>query len=1317
MASKINMDLTKDLLMKAVDTMRKNIIDSKEFSKILKDIATHETTKPNVNKLKKHYETITGKEQKKRAETKAFLKSMRKDIRYMNMKKKEMKKIMEKTQENEKYVHEMHEKMINPLPKKEEQTYTIQAVFWTKVDEVEYKRSKLRKFQKDGNYFVQIKKEAFNVSDDFSEIMFTKQYKDDYSAEEWYKLLKKITKHVPEEEKGMYDWMFSYADVLCIISSEKHEKKPRTKNYLNKKKNEELHNSLIDKAIYHNNIFYEMNKEAKSFNELFKVPKCDYMLKNEKSNSCFINILVDTYYPYFSNKKNKCTSDFDGTYEDFCLLLNLNFSEDNIGLSINKSKLFFDKFGLNLIVIGAFGIIEKFKPVKQNANVKPLTLYLFLLNNHVYKINEDVASFSKKIWSSDKILENDFMSVTTISNSIKLRDKEEEQKEKTEIYYISELNDIVKILTKQEDKNEKTIKFIFEDDELTDVLFKIQNLGYRPQITLSSNHLVSQIKFKVGKITGIIEKQNMKGIADRLLIIDNQEEYKKYHSVDDEMYHKIFTFDHMSYYGNREIEKTFKIVPICGTLKQVNDECYGLDTQKAYTSDFMEISKIPVYTSFDTWCCYDGHKIEDYTEYLIEIFDDDECLKLIFKAKINRTFGVLLNRLKFNFRIIAQKRASRLTEIKSKEIIKSLYNEKISNDEYFDIEYKKQIFNIQSGLMEKTYNKRSFSFVFENYDEACYYQMKVGGEIYIIGDVEETCDVFKTKQKLYVLMKENKVELINGFHPIKDLIYTFRNIKNYENAKKMKENKIEVIGIKTDCLYFEKHNLEKVEKLFNFEKGIGNYKIEKPKMINESELVLINNMKSLCLKMFADDTNEIVLNDEFDENEMKQTLKQYKSLSILGSLPGVGKTYTATIMTKQFKRVLIVCPFNRLGQVLRRKLNKVKYTVITLNKLFGIGINDKQSSKMKPFDSTEYQCIVFDEILLNNTVQLGMIHRFMKNNKDKYFIATGDADQITPIESYKLNNVKDKVKYMRSCINQMFKTQVILKKCKRLKNPKDIERLVNLKADLLNLNNNVMDIFKKYELKIITKMSDLKTKNNVCFFKNRAEKINKKICELYKIEPYSVGTYVVCRSRFQQKSFLACTNYVYKIIEKTEDSYIIEDEFDEIKVKINKVHFFKYFKMDYALTVHSAQGLTIENEYTIFDCNTPYVSRRWIWTAITRTDDLNKITIYEHNENELKSLAKAKMRQYLEFKIEGYKRQDKLAGRTFENKDYIEIKDIESMLEKQNYCCDCCGENFEMNFEEGNVESDLTVQRLNNELPHIKNNCVLYCLHCNVSVK
>lgn len=206
-----------------------------------------------------------------------------------------------------------------------------------------------------------------------------------------------------------------------------------------------------------------------------------------------------------------------------------------------------------------------------------------------------------------------------------------------------------------------------------------------------------------------------------------------------------------------------------------------------------------------------------------------------------------------------------------------------------------------------------------------------------------------------------------------------------------------------------------------------------------------------------------------------------------------------------------------------------------------------------------------------------------------------------------------------------------------------------------------------------------------------------------------------------------CTQIIHKILdieinESIPDETIIyiKNIHDNIQMFINYKHL-KNISLPYCHTCHSAQGVTINKPFTIFDTNIAYCDRRWIWTAITRAEHLKDITIFQHSDDECKMLEKCKLKQYINLKIETYyKTQDILAGRITktDNKyifpdNCIDNNFIQERLSEQNFNCYMCGCLFDFETKDGTVNSNLTVDRLNNMYTHTKDNCKLACNDCN----
>ena len=84
------------------------------------------------------------------------------------------------------------------------------------------------------------------------------------------------------------------------------------------------------------------------------------------------------------------------------------------------------------------------------------------------------------------------------------------------------------------------------------------------------------------------------------------------------------------------------------------------------------------------------------------------------------------------------KQPSKIMKVNYKKIIDALWKAKISEDEIIDKQCKKKnIANINFGLLEKSSNKGQISKIFNSLREACYYQHLYGGKIYAISQEEE----------------------------------------------------------------------------------------------------------------------------------------------------------------------------------------------------------------------------------------------------------------------------------------------------------------------------------------------------------------------------------------------------------------------------------------------------------------------------------------------------------------------------------------------------------------------------------------------------
>ena len=129
---------------------------------------------------------------------------------------------------------------------------------------------------------------------------------------------------------------------------------------------------------------------------------------------------------------------------------------------------------------------------------------------------------------------------------------------------------------------------------------------------------------------------------------------------------------------------------------------------------------------------------------------------------------------------------------------------------------------------------------------------------------------------------------------------------------------------------------------------------------------------------------------------------------------------------------------------------------MTINKFFGINYGD---AKLEPFDFTEFDVIVFDEIYFSNLNTYWRIKQFVEQNKhNKTTIATGDTKQLKPVQE--ITNTRDYELYTDNIIDNIFEYNILLQECKRLKEDKD--KLRNIKFDIFENKFPIMKVIETY---------------------------------------------------------------------------------------------------------------------------------------------------------------------------------------------------------------------------------------------------------------
>ena len=107
---------------------------------------------------------------------------------------------------------------------------------------------------------------------------------------------------------------------------------------------------------------------------------------------------------------------------------------------------------------------------------------------------------------------------------------------------------------------------------------------------------------------------------------------------------------------------------------------------------------------------------------------------------------------------------------------------------------------------------------------------------------------------------------------------------------------------------------------------------------------------------------------------------------------------------------------------------------------------------------------------------------------------------------------------------------------------------------------SLIDVFKKHNIKIIDKLTDLKTTKNILYFNFRSNMINKHVQKFlvdYFMKNglmYYTGLIIVCKNYYKHKDFILNVNFKYAI--KSYENSKLDDktQYNKKNHRINNVN-------------------------------------------------------------------------------------------------------------------------------------------------------------------
>ena len=148
---------------------------------------------------------------------------------------------------------------------------------------------------------------------------------------------------------------------------------------------------------------------------------------------------------------------------------------------------------------------------------------------------------------------------------------------------------------------------------------------------------------------------------------------------------------------------------------------------------------------------------------------------------------------------------------------------------------------------------------------------------------------------------------------------------------------------------------------------------------------------------------------------------------VKANTPGCGKPYICEGMVELGHKVIFRCTTNKLVQ--NYEMANDNLTSVTVHNLCGITVGEET---MTHFDCSEFNVFVLDEIYFNDIHILNRIKSFIHNNKDKALRATGDSEQLKPVNEITRQDIGYD-EYMDNVRSQLINHELCLKNKKQQK--------------------------------------------------------------------------------------------------------------------------------------------------------------------------------------------------------------------------------------------------------------------------------------------
>ena len=739
----------------------------------------------------------------------------------------------------------------------------------------------------------------------------------------------------------------------------------------------------------------------------------------------------------------------------------------------------------------------------------------------------------------------------------------------------------------------------------------------------------------------------------------------------------------------------------------------GVDFNKFYLSSWMDIDQFPVSIEDDRWNRNWDGVIGANNQYLVRRVRSEKNNIFTFQEEgvldgINLALPCNVEK----FYIIAEFVPARVMK-HDKKVVRSIVD---SGESAADI--KKAVVEF-FGTCFKTKRENSVARIFGDESEAAYFAEQQGLNRHAFKVIETVdCVMSVTNGAVSVELKVRKlwvvkttsmtVKLCDGYVPMYSVLRNRATQKLQALYESMLNAGVTVYKFQTDCVYVGHDEAflaweEKNASLFsfdNFAESIGKLKklpVEQMKFEcnikwGRKETFNVGSWADKNVPEYGVTYNQYSVADEYDNDAINALIDGKKVSLLLAKYPGSGKSYNTVmyVKSKGLKTLYVSCD-NATGRGIRKRGDYF----CTLNKFFGLGLDNKRSATMSRvcdrLEKDGYGAVVFEELLKADLKKIMEVRRWVQKNASLYVImANGDPFQLLSEQNDKgfYNNIKNFGEYKINVVKRIFPECLYLNKCKRFKKAEDVKKLEKIFKDLFVKCLSVKEVGEKYFHVMDLNWDDQLNDDDTIISYSRMAAWNLRKGEM------RVGMNIRCQDHTGNSNIHINDMF---ILAEIGEMCTLMNIVDDSVVSVTEHALYRFFEPEGAVTCHSVQGSTIEGriviaEYDSIMANDP----RWFWTAMTRAEELASVVLLRGVD----ALDRKSIMKNIERKIVGYKAQDAKAGRECDlTKDYVY-----GLLKSYKLrCCEC----------HRSVIETWEVDRKDCNVGHVVGNCQLMCLSCN----